>query len=120
MRCECFAWLSTKWVCVGTVKQTRKTFYNVTPSDHLHEPQLAMLTAWMLKEGCQLQCGVGRQVSWVWRSNWLQAGACAVLSHPALPTQQSFHFAAQQQNGYCILLTTSQAHVAHQPCIDLS
>ena len=69
----------------------------------------------MLKEGCQLRCGAGMQVSWVWHSGWLQAGVCVVLSHLAPPTQLSFRFAAQHQNGPCIFLTASQAHSAHQP-----
>ena len=60
----------------------------------------------MLKEGCQLHCGAGTQVSWARHPHWLQAGVCVMLLHPALPTQLSFHFAAQQQNGSCIFLTT--------------
>ena len=61
----------------------------------------------MLKEGCQLHCGAGMQVSWVWHPGCLQAGSCAVLPHPALPTQLSFRFAAQHQTGFCIFLTAS-------------
>ena len=118
--CGCFAGLSIMrpCSCTSTVKQTSKTAQDACPSDHLHGFQLEGRTALMLKEGCQPRGGAGAQVSWVWHSGCLQAGVCAGLSHPALPTQLSFHFAAQHQNGSCIFLTASQAHSAHQPQLD--
>ena len=77
--------------------------------DELHGTQLKRPTALMLKEGCQPRCGASTQVSWAWHLDWLQAAVCAVLFRPALPTQLSCHFAAQQQNEFCIFLFASRA-----------
>ena len=77
--------------------------------DQLHGTQLKRPTALMLKEGCQPRCGASTQVSWAWHLDWLQAAVCAVLFRPALPTQLSCHFAAQQQNEFCIFLFASRA-----------
>ena len=84
-----------------------------SPTDHLHRTPLEWLTALMLKEGGQPRCGAGTQVSWVWRSGCLQAGVGVVLFRPGLPTQLSFHFAAQQHIVYRIILTAF--HRARQP-----